>query len=236
VSFDWPCRITDISKAAFRPLATRPAPSTDQLVFWLKIWLPIPVDEEATFLSSLCMLVRGFTAIRTKEFICRRATSTFSPFLENPSPTMLLPKYSSSTRQSSWRLKDVGPSACSVLLLTPTSAAKAGMAVLRSGGSAVDAVEMAIKVLEDREITNAGYGSNLAMNGTVECDATIVDHYGRSGAVGAMSRKVMSLKKRLCMSHARYADVALRGPESYLRRTARTRTVHEALVSPTCAP
>lgn len=62
------------------------------------------------------------------------------------------------------------------------------MAVLRSGGTAVDAVEMAIKVLEDREITNAGYGSNLAMNGTVECDATIVDHYGRSGAVGAMSR------------------------------------------------
>ena len=59
------------------------------------------------------------------------------------------------------------------------------MAVLRSGGTAVDAVEMAIKVLEDREITNAGYGSNLAMNGTVECDATIVDHYGRSGAVGA---------------------------------------------------
>ncbi|KAI9870037.1 MAG: hypothetical protein M1830_004766, partial [Pleopsidium flavum] len=62
------------------------------------------------------------------------------------------------------------------------------MAVLRTGGSAVDAVEVSIKVLEDREITNAGYGSNLAMNGTVECDATIVDHYGRSGAVGAMSQ------------------------------------------------
>ena len=68
------------------------------------------------------------------------------------------------------------------------------MAVLRSGGTAVDAVEMAIKVLEDREITNAGYGSNLAMNGTVECDATIVDHYGRSGAVGAMSRKSLSFR------------------------------------------
>ncbi len=62
------------------------------------------------------------------------------------------------------------------------------MAVLRSGGTAVDAVEIAIKVLEDREITNAGYGSNLAMSGDVECDATIVDHYGRSGAVGAMGR------------------------------------------------
>ena len=63
------------------------------------------------------------------------------------------------------------------------------MAILRAGGSAVDAVEVAIKVLEDREITNSGYGSNLTIDGTVECDATIVDHYGRSGAVGATPSK-----------------------------------------------
>ena len=60
------------------------------------------------------------------------------------------------------------------------------MTFLNNGGSAVDAVEIAIKVLEDKEITNAGFGSNLAMDGTVECDATIIDHYGRSGAVGAV--------------------------------------------------
>lgn len=62
------------------------------------------------------------------------------------------------------------------------------MVILRTGGTALDAVEIAIKVLEDREITNAGYGSNLAIDGIVECDATIVDHFGRSGAVGAVSR------------------------------------------------
>lgn len=60
------------------------------------------------------------------------------------------------------------------------------MKVLRAGGTAVDAVEAAIKVLENNEITNAGYGSNLTINGIVECDATIVDHYGRSGACGAV--------------------------------------------------
>ncbi|KAF6228918.1 hypothetical protein HO133_007030 [Letharia lupina] len=59
------------------------------------------------------------------------------------------------------------------------------MTFLNNGASAVEAVEMAIRVLEDKEITNAGFGSNLSMDGTVECDATIVDHYGRSGAVGA---------------------------------------------------
>jgi len=63
------------------------------------------------------------------------------------------------------------------------------MAALRTGCSAAEAVELAIKVLEDREITNAGYGSNLAIDGVVEGDAVIVDHFGRSGGVGAVARQ-----------------------------------------------
>ncbi|KAJ5159946.1 uncharacterized protein N7482_006950 [Penicillium canariense] len=65
-------------------------------------------------------------------------------------------------------------------------AAKAGMTFLRNGGTAVDAVEVALMVLEDAPITNAGYGSNLNVKGIVEGDASIVDHLGRSGACGAV--------------------------------------------------
>ncbi|KAM0330703.1 hypothetical protein ACHAQA_003655 [Verticillium albo-atrum] len=64
-------------------------------------------------------------------------------------------------------------------------AATMGMKFLKSGASATEAVEAALRVLEDKEITNAGYGSNLSIEGTVECDATIVDYLGRSGACGA---------------------------------------------------
>lgn len=67
------------------------------------------------------------------------------------------------------------------------------MKLLKTGASAVQAVEAAIKVLEDNEITNCGYGSNLTMDGTVECDATIVDDMGRSGACGAVPGKQLDL-------------------------------------------
>ncbi|KAI5860408.1 N-terminal nucleophile aminohydrolase [Durotheca rogersii] len=84
-------------------------------------------------------------------------------------------------------------------------AARGAMKLLRLGYSAVDAVEAAIKVLEDKEITNAGYGSNLSIDGTVECDATLVNHLGQSGACGAVPnvKNPISLAKAILHNSAR---------------------------------
>ena len=66
-------------------------------------------------------------------------------------------------------------------------AAKAGSEVLQGGGSALDAVEAAIRVLEDDPHFGAGYGSSLTADGHVENDAMIMDGSRLGlGAVGSV--------------------------------------------------
>ncbi|MDF2441164.1 MAG: L-asparaginase / beta-aspartyl-peptidase [Abditibacteriota bacterium] len=66
-------------------------------------------------------------------------------------------------------------------------AAWAGWSVLQNGGRAVDAVEAAIKVLEDDATFNAGYGSELNAAGEVEMDSAVMDGRDLSaGGVGAL--------------------------------------------------
>lgn len=64
-------------------------------------------------------------------------------------------------------------------------AAEAGDAVLIAGGSALDAVVAAVRVLEDDPEYNAGTGSALTRDGTVETDASIMD--GATHRVGAVA-------------------------------------------------
>ena len=67
------------------------------------------------------------------------------------------------------------------------AAARAGGALLRGGGSALDAVERAVRSLEDDEAFDAGHGAVLNAAGRVELDAVIMEGSGlRAGGVAAI--------------------------------------------------
>lgn len=65
---------------------------------------------------------------------------------------------------------------------------RAGHAILQKGGSALDAVQAAIIVLEDSPLFNAGKGAVFTSAGRNELDASIMDGRTReAGAVGGVT-------------------------------------------------
>ncbi len=79
-------------------------------------------------------------------------------------------------------------------------AARAGQAVLLDGGSALDAVETAVRILEDCPEMDAGRGSHPTTLGTIEMDALIMDGATLNlGAVAAVQgiRYPISLARRV---------------------------------------
>ncbi|CAO3610106.1 unnamed protein product [Cunninghamella blakesleeana] len=67
------------------------------------------------------------------------------------------------------------------------NACEIAMNLLKEGGTAVDGITKAIESLENSAVTNAGYGSNFTLKGTVECDASLMDGKTTSfGGVGAV--------------------------------------------------
>jgi beta-aspartyl-peptidase (threonine type) len=70
------------------------------------------------------------------------------------------------------------------------AAVEAGSGVLARGGSALDAVEAAVIVLEDAPELNAGRGSVLTPDGRVEMDAAVMDGAGRAAGAVALVRGV----------------------------------------------
>jgi beta-aspartyl-peptidase (threonine type) len=77
---------------------------------------------------------------------------------------------------------------------------KAGWSVLLKGGSAVDAVETAIMIMEDDETFDAGRGSFINQVGEVELDASIMSGKSfRAGAIAAVQnvRNPIALARRI---------------------------------------
>ena len=65
-------------------------------------------------------------------------------------------------------------------------AAQVGWRILQNGGSALDAVEVVVRALEDDPNYNAGTGSCLNADGVIEMDASIME--GQTLQVGAVAR------------------------------------------------
>jgi beta-aspartyl-peptidase (threonine type) len=70
-----------------------------------------------------------------------------------------------------------------------TQATEAGAKVLDSGGSALDAIEAAIHILEDDPLFNAGRGAVFTAEGKIELDSAIMDGATlKAGAVAGVTR------------------------------------------------
>jgi len=79
-------------------------------------------------------------------------------------------------------------------------ALEAGVDILGRGGAALDSVEASVRLLEDDPCFNAGRGSALTDQGSVELDAAIMDGRNRrAGAVAGLqtTRAPVSLARRL---------------------------------------
>ena len=99
------------------------------------------------------------------------------------------------------------------------SALAAGSAILEKRESALDAVEAAVRVLEEDPCFNAGRGSVLTASGCIELDAAIMD--GRTRAAGAVSglrttRAPISLARQL-LEHGPHVFLSGHGADDFAR-------------------
>lgn len=95
----------------------------------------------------------------------------------------------------------------------------AGYVVLEGGGSSLDAVTTAVRILEDDPLFNAGHGAALTRDGAAELDAAIMDgRQLRAGAVASvrhvknpveLARRVMEKSRHVLLVGAGAEEFAL---------------------------
>ena len=116
------------------------------------------------------------------------------------------------------------------------SAVKAGAAILRDGGSALDAVIASVVILEDDPLFNAGYGSTLNVDGVVEMDASVMiatSTDARAGAVAAISRVRNPVQlARAVMEHTPHVMLAGTGAERFARDCGFVLCAPDDLIAP----
>uniref|UniRef100_A0ACD5ZMQ0 Uncharacterized protein n=1 Tax=Avena sativa TaxID=4498 RepID=A0ACD5ZMQ0_AVESA len=93
------------------------------------------------------------------------------------------------------------------------------VAALQAGRSALDVVELVVRELENCPHFNAGKGSVLTSDGTVEMEASIMDgNTMRCGAVSGLSTVVNAISlARLVMDKTPHIYLAFHGAEAFAR-------------------
>jgi len=100
------------------------------------------------------------------------------------------------------------------------NALRAGSAILRRGGAALDAVEAAVRVLEDDPHFNAGKGSVFTSAGTNEMDAAIMDGKTRNAGAVAGVQHVRNpiVLARAVMEKSKHVFLIGSGAEEFAKR------------------
>jgi L-asparaginase / beta-aspartyl-peptidase len=96
----------------------------------------------------------------------------------------------------------------------------AGYNILKNDGSSLDAVEAAIRILEDSPLFNAGKGAVLTSEGTTELDASVMD--GKTLSAGAVAslkhiKNPISLA-RMVMEKSPHVMMVGDGAEAFARQ------------------
>jgi len=115
--------------------------------------------------------------------------------------------------------KDLTPEQDKAYRAAMARVTEAGAAVLRKGGSALDAIEAAIRFMEDDPLFNAGRGAVFAADGRNELDSSIMD--GRTLAAGAVAdvtrtRHPISLA-RAVMEHSPHVFLVGDGADAFAK-------------------
>ena len=112
-------------------------------------------------------------------------------------------------------------------------AALVGWGILQRGGTALDAVEAAVVVLEDNPLFNAGTGSTLNSLGKSEMDAAIMEGASlRAGAVAAVRgiKNPVKLARRV-MDDGRHVLLAGEGALLFARQIGVSEVSAETLIA-----